>query len=82
MKLLESFSHKRSLVVFYFYWNLSDSKFPQVSSTLLSIQTNFNNAVVWILKILPRISSYYSSFPDPSWPYWVHQLQLVSPSLS
>ena len=29
-----------------FYWSLSDSKFPQVSKTLLSIFADFNSAVV------------------------------------
>ena len=33
-----------------FHWSLSDSKFPQVSRTLLSILADLNNAVVWVLK--------------------------------
>ena len=38
------------------HWSLSESKFPQVSRTLLSILANFNNAVVWIILILPLLS--------------------------
>ena len=41
------FSHQRKLMVFH--WRLSDSKFPQVSRTLLSILAVFNNAVVWMV---------------------------------
>ena len=41
--LFMSFSHQRYLVVLY--WNLSDSKFPQVSRTLLSILVDLNTAV-------------------------------------
>ena len=36
--------------------SLSDSKYPQVSRTLLSILTDFNNAVVWIVSNHPLIS--------------------------
>ena len=38
------------------YWNFSDSKSPQVSRTRLSILTEFNNAVVWIVSICHLIS--------------------------
>ena len=38
-----------------FYCCLSDSKSPQVSRTLLNILADFNNAVVWIISILPLI---------------------------
>ena len=41
------FSHQRKLMVFH--WRLSDSKFPQVSRTLFSILTVFDNAVVWMV---------------------------------
>ena len=37
----ERFSHQHRLMVFH--WSLSDSKFPQVSRTLLSILTNLNS---------------------------------------
>ena len=33
------------------HWSLSDSKFPQVSRTLLSILTDLNNAVVWTVSL-------------------------------
>ena len=32
-----------------FHWNLSDSKPPKSSRTLLSIPADFNTAVVWIV---------------------------------
>ena len=38
------------------HWILSDSKFPQVSRTLLSILADLNNAVVWMLSTCPLIS--------------------------
>ena len=37
-------------------WSLSDIKSPQVSSNLLSILANLNNAVVWIVSNRPNIS--------------------------
>ena len=40
-----------------FHWSLSDSKFPQVSWTLLSILTDLNNAVLWIVSVLLISSS-------------------------
>ena len=56
--LFVSFSHQRLLVVFY--WGLSNSKSPQVSRTLLSILADLNNAVFWMVSILPRISNFSS----------------------
>ena len=52
--LLESFSHQILLIVFY--WSLTDSKFPQVSRTLLCILAVLNNVVVWIISTRPLIS--------------------------
>ena len=37
-------------------WNLSDSKFPQVSRTLLSILGDINNGVIWMVSTRPFIS--------------------------
>ena len=48
-----------------FHWRLSDSKYPQVSRTLLSILAYLNNAVIWMFSIFPLISR--SSSP-PSMP--------------
>ena len=45
-----------------FYWSLSESKFPQVSRTLLSILAGLNNAVVWIVSTLRLISKSSSHF--------------------
>ena len=39
-----------------FHKSLSDSKSPKVSRTLLSILTDLNNAVVWMLSWRPLIS--------------------------
>ena len=39
-----------------FCWSLSDSKSPQVSRTLLSIQADFNNTVVWMVSTFLLIS--------------------------
>ena len=50
----ESFSHQLTLMVFH--WSLSDSKFPQVSRTLLSILAVLNNAVVWMVSTRPPAS--------------------------
>ena len=39
-----------------FLWSLNDGKSPQVFRTLLSILTDMNNAVVWIISTHPVIS--------------------------
>ena len=44
-----------------FQWNLNDSNSPQVSSTLLSILADLDNAVVLMVSICPPISSF--SYP-------------------
>ena len=48
-----------------FHWSLSDSKFPQVSRTLLSILAVLNNAVVWMVSTRPPTSKYTSLFSNP-----------------
>ena len=48
-----------------FHWNLSDSKSPQVSRTLLSILAILSNAVVWMVSIHPFISKSSSAFINP-----------------
>ena len=45
-----------------------DSEWPQVSSTLLSILANLNNAVVWMVSICLHISK--PSSPCTWWLYW------------
>ena len=42
---------------FLYYWNQSDSKFPQVLITLLNILTDLNIVVIWMVAILFLISS-------------------------
>ena len=56
-----------------FHWNLSDSKSPHVSRTLLSILANLNNFVVWMVWIFPPISNSSSLFPGPWELFYVHQ---------
>ena len=46
-------------------WSLSDRKSPQVSRTLLSILTDLNNTVVWMLSTRPLISASSSPFINP-----------------
>ena len=48
-----------------FHWRLSDSKFPQVSRTPLSILYVFNNAVVWMVSTRPPTSKSYRPFNNP-----------------
>ena len=60
--LIESFSHQFWLIVFH--WSLSDSKFPQVSRTLLSILAFLNNAIVWIVSTRPPTSKSSSPFSN------------------
>ena len=48
-----------------FHWSLSHSKSPQVSRTLLSILTDFNNAVVWMVSNHPLISKSPSPCTNP-----------------
>ena len=52
-----SSSHYRQLVVFHWI----DSKSPQVSRTRLSILTDYNNAIVWIVSTHPPKSNSSSS---------------------
>ena len=47
-----------------FQWNGSDSKSSQVSRTLLSILTDFNNAIVWMVS-RPLISKSSSLWTNP-----------------
>ena len=49
-----------------FHWNLSDSKSSQASWTL-SILADLNNAVVWIVFILPLNSNYSNHLSMPLW---------------
>ena len=47
-----------------FHWSLSDSKFPQVSGTRLSILTDLNNAVDLMVSTCPLISKSTSHFTN------------------
>ena len=58
-----SFLHQCYLTVFH--WSLSDSKFPQVSRTLLSILAVLNNAVVWMVSTCPSTSKSSNLFNSP-----------------
>ena len=59
----ENFSLQSLLIVFH--WGLSDSMFPQVFRTFLSILAEFNNAVVWVVSIRPLISNSSSPCAKP-----------------
>ena len=48
-----------------FHWSLSDSKSSQVSKTLLSILTVFNNVVVWMVSTRLPTSKSSSPFSNP-----------------
>ena len=48
-----------------FHWSLSDSKSPQVSTTLLSILAILNNAVVWMVPTQSPTSKSSSPFSNP-----------------
>ena len=58
-----SFSNQHKLMVFH--WRLSDSRSPQVSSTLLSILAVFNNAIVWMVSTQPPTSKSSRLFHNP-----------------
>ena len=57
------------------HWNLSDSKSPQVSKTLLTILADLNNAEVWIVSTWPLIS--ISSSPCTN-PFGAVQSELIT----
>ena len=48
-----------------FHCSLSDSKYPQVSKTLLSILAVLNNTVVWLVSTLPPTFKSSSPFSNP-----------------
>ena len=48
-----------------FHWSLRDSKFPQVSRTLLSILAVLNNVVAWMVSTYPPTSKSSSPFSNP-----------------
>ena len=50
-----------------FHKNLSDSKCPEVSRTILSILADLNNAVVWMISARPPIFNSASPFTKPLW---------------
>ena len=73
--LFASFSHQHELVIFH--GNLSDSKSPWVSRSLLSILANLTNSVVRIVSILPLISNFTSLFTSLWGSFQAHLLLLV-----
>ena len=48
-----------------FHWSLSDSKWPQISRTLLSILADLYNSVVWMVSVCPLIFKSSSPFINP-----------------
>ena len=79
---IAGFSHQRKLVVFQ--WSLSNSKFSQVSRTLLGNLADHSNAVVWMVSARPLISKSFSSFTTPfcdfsectNYHWYYHHLQI------
>ena len=65
-----SFSHLRLLMGFH--WSRIDCKSPPVPKNLLSILANLNNAVVWMVLILPASCLFLWG------PFLAHQLSLIS----
>ena len=51
----------------FFHWSLSDSKYPQVFWTLLSILAYLNRALTLVVLILPLISNSPSHFFQVIW---------------
>ena len=64
------------------HWSLNDSKSPQVFRTLLSIVTDLNNTLDWMISICLPISNSYSPLSKPLGQFELPQLQLVSLSPS
>ena len=62
-KSFESFSHQLQSMVSP--WRLSDSKCSQASRTFLSILTDLNNVVVWMVSTRPLISKSSSLCINP-----------------
>ena len=64
---LASFSYQCLLVIFH--WRLNDSKSPQESRTLLSMQADLfksgQNILIWIVSILPLTSNSSCPFSKP-----------------
>ena len=63
LKLLQIFSLQPKLMVFH--WSLMVRKSPQVSWTFLSILTDLNNAVVWMVSARPLIFNSSSLLNKP-----------------
>ena len=61
--LFVEFSHQNNQMLYH--WGLNDSKSLQVSRTLFSILTDFNNAIVWMVSTRPLISKSSSTCTSP-----------------
>ena len=48
-----------------YYWSLSDSKFPQVSKTLISIEADFDKPIGWMVSSNSLIFKCFSSYTNP-----------------
>ena len=47
-----------------YHWSVNESEFPQVSRTLLSILTNLNNTVVWMVSTCPVTCKSFNLFTN------------------
>ena len=68
---------QNSVSWWYFNWILSISKFPQVTRTLLSILTDLNNDIEWIVVICLTISNSSSPLSKLWGTVQARQLELV-----
>ena len=66
----------------FHHWNMSNSKPPKISRTLLSIRDDFSNALVLVISIRPLISNASSTLSKLWGPLQTQYLQLVSPVCS
>ena len=64
-----------------FHWNLGDNK-SQVSRILLSILADLSIVVIWMVSARPPISNSSNPLTKPLGLFQVHQLKVISPSLS
>ena len=80
--ILRQYYFLRAFPTSVIWWpSLSVTKSSQVSRTLLSILTDLNNAVVWMILIRFLISNSSSLFTNLWGLFQGRQLQMVSPSL-
>ena len=58
-------------------WSRGENKYPQASRTLLRMLVDFNNALVWMVSILPVFHFLKTFFPGLLGPFQARHLQLI-----